>query len=148
MDEFQDVPKGYCANGGKSRYLLEADSTTGFTAWRMADGTTLVSPARQVSLRESDHVEFWACAGYQDTTPAGEIVAFDCHGNDLTELDVTRLKGLKYLDCCYNRLKRLDLTGLTELQVLEVGHNRISRLEVKYLKKLRVLNWEGERLKC
>jgi len=139
-------PAGFLSNGGTQRYLLEAESTTGFMAWRVADGTTLVSSAIQVSLKPSASVTFWSCASYTDITPAGRITAFDCHGNGLTRLDVTALKDLQYLDCCYNQLAELDLSGLTELQALEADHNRLTSLEVRHLRALRVLNCAHNRL--
>lgn len=43
-------PIGYLSNGGVQRYLLEAESTTGFVAFKVANGTTLVSDTMQVSI--------------------------------------------------------------------------------------------------
>ena len=138
---------GYISNGGTQRYLLEAESTTGFTAWKMADGTILVSEAMQVSLAASASVKFWPCAGYQDTTPAGRIISFDCHGNDATQLDVRGLTGLAYLDCSFNRLRELPLDGLAELEALDVDNNQLANLNVRGLQALRVLNCAHNRLR-
>lgn len=144
-----DIPRpgiGYASNGGAQRYLLEAESTTGFVAWKTADGTTLVSNAIQVSLAASPSLEFWSCVGYTDTTPAGRIIDFDCHGNALTHLDVRGLAGLEYLDCCFNELTELPLGGLVELQALDTSHNILTRLNVQDIKALRVLNCAVNRL--
>lgn len=141
-----DSPTGCLSNGGGQRYLLEAESTTGFVAWRLAAGTTLVSEAKQLSIRPSKSVAFWSCAGYTDTTPAGHITSFDCHGNGLTKLSVTALTGLQYLDCCYNKLTELDLSGLTDLQALDADHNRLTFLTVHHLRALRVLKCSHNRL--
>lgn len=137
---------GHLSNGGIERYLLEAESTTGFVAWKLADGTILVSEATQVSLKSSPSLSFWACAGYRDTTPAGRIISFDGHGNSLTHLDVRALSGLEYLDCSYNRLRELSLDGLTALEVLDSEHNRLTSLNVRNLKNLRLLNCASNRL--
>jgi len=81
---------GFASNGGTKRYLIEAESTTGFTAWRLDDGTILINPAETVDLPASPSVAFWPCVGYQDSTPGGEIVSLDCHANELTNIDVGR----------------------------------------------------------
>lgn len=138
---------GFISNGGSQRYLLEAESTTGFTAWQLDDGTILVSEAKQVSLTRSNAVAFWSCAGYQDTMPAGKIISFDCHGNALTKLDVTRLTGLRLLDCSFNKLTKLPLSGLVELEALDADNNRLTRLDVRELRVLRVLNCANNRFK-
>ena len=137
---------GRVFSDSEERYLMEASSTTGFVAWRMADGTILVSESVEVSLRASTSVEFWACAGYQDTTPAGEITAFDCHGCGLTRVDVMALTALESLDCGFNRLTELNLAGLRCLQVLDVEGNRLASLGVGDLSSLRILNCANNRL--
>jgi hypothetical protein len=137
---------GSLGNGGTKRYLLEAESSTGFMAWKTADGTTLVNAAKEVSVSPSPSLSFWSCAGYQDTTPAGEITYFDCHDNALTDLDVSGLKSLEYLDCSCNELCRLSLNGLSKLQALDVNHNTLIALEVRNLRALRVLNCASNQL--
>lgn len=140
------LPTGYLSNGSKQRYLLEADSTTGFVAWQMDNGTILVSAARQVSIKPCACIRFWSCAGCMDTTAGGSITSFDCHGNALTQLDVIALTQLEYLDCCHNRLQSLNLSGLTELQAVDADCNCLVRLEVRQLSALRVLNCATNRL--
>ena len=73
-------PIGYLSNGGVQRYLLEAESSIGFVAIELEGGTTLVSNAMQISIAASRSISFWPCAGYKDTTPAGQIISFDCTG--------------------------------------------------------------------
>jgi hypothetical protein len=138
---------GFLSNGGKRRYLLEAESSTGFVAWKTADGTILVSAAMQDSIKATPFLTFWSCAGYRDTTPAGRITALDCHGNALTSLDVRGLSKLEYLDCSFSELKDLPLDGLTELEGLDADHNRLTTLAVRHLKSLRVLYCAVNRLK-
>jgi hypothetical protein len=137
---------GRVSNNGTERYLLEANSSTGYVAWKTADGTILVSEAAQVSLRAGPSIEFWSCAGYQDTMQEGNITAFDCHGCGLTQVDVTGLVYLEKLDCSFNRLRKLNLTGLRELQVLDVEGNQLAALGVGDLSALRVFNCAANRL--
>jgi hypothetical protein len=147
LDSFPPVSAiGFASNGGAKRYLIEAESTTGFVAWRLDDGIILVNPAETVDLPASPSLAFWPCAGYKDTTPLGNIISLDCHANQLNRLDVRRLKGLRFLDCCYNRLTELDLTGLTDMEVLDVDNNQLTVLEVRHLSSLRILNCASNRL--
>ena len=142
-----NYPIGYLSNGGVQRYLLEAESTTGFVAFKIADGTTLVSNAMQISIAVSRSISFWPCAGYEDTTPDGQIISFDCHGNALTHLEVRALVGLEYLDCSFNQLTELPLDDLTELQGLDADNNQLTALDVRGLDALRVLNCANNRLR-
>ena len=67
-----DYPISYLSNGGVQRYLLEAESTTGFVAFKIADGTILINAAPEVSLPASPSISFWPCAGYRHTRhPSG-----------------------------------------------------------------------------
>src|SRR5581483_11832377 len=100
---------GFLSNGGVDRYLLEAESTTGFTAWKMADDTILISGVMETSIKATPGLSFWSCAGASDETPAGQITSFDCHGCSLTFLDVRGLAGLEFLDCSFNQLEVLAL---------------------------------------
>jgi Leucine-rich repeat (LRR) protein len=146
VSESRPPISGFLSNGGVKRYLLEAESTTGFVAWKTADGTVLINPATEVSLPASPNLTFWPCADFKDTTPAGRITFLDCHGNDLTRLDVRALNGLEYLDCSFNSLTQLVLDGLTELQGLDVDNNALTSLNVRCLQALRVLNCANNRL--
>ena len=140
------IPAGYISNGGGQRYLLEAESTTGFVAFKTGDGTTLISEALQVSLKCSPSLTFWSCASYTDPTPAGNIIDFDCHGNLLSRRDVRALTGLEYLDCSFNQLSELSLDGLAELQALDADNNQLTGLDVRSLCALRVLNCANNHL--
>jgi len=68
---------GYLSNGGTQRYLIEAESTTGFIAWKLADGTVLISTAKEISIKPSPFLSFWPCAGQTDSAQDGEITFFD-----------------------------------------------------------------------
>jgi len=140
------APAGFASNGGGKRYLIEVESTTGFVAWRLDDGTTLINQAENVDLPASRSLTFWPCVGCEDATPAGDIISLDCHANGLLDLDIRRLKALRYLDCCYNRLVALDVGELTELEVLDADNNQLTGLDVRSLRALRVLNCANNRL--
>jgi hypothetical protein len=137
---------GYLSNGGTQRHLIEAESTTGFTAWKLTDGTVLICAAQEISIQPSPFITFWSCASQTDPTPAGEITLLDCHDNGLTVVDVRGLTTLKLLDCCHNRLTELDVSPLAGLEVLTVDHNQLTTLDVRNLKFLRVLNCSSNRI--
>lgn len=139
-------PIGFLSNDGTQRYLLEIESSTGFVAYKLSDGNTLVSQTSQVSLVASASLAFWSCAGFQDTSPAGIITSLDCHGNAITHLEVRSLVGLKSLDCSYNQLSELSLEGLPELVMLDANANQLTSLDARGLQALRVLNCAGNRL--
>ncbi len=141
-----DTVIGQFSNGGTRRYLIEAESSTGFIAWKLADGTMLISNSTQVSLPAGPIINFWACAAYTDSTPAGRITSLDCHGNELTLLDICALKGLESLDCSFNSLAELSLGELPELQVLDASNNHLADLDVRGLGALRVLDCSSNRL--
>jgi Leucine-rich repeat (LRR) protein len=137
---------GLLSNDGTRRYLIEAESSTGFIAWKLADGTTLISNSMQVSLPAGPVVSFWACAAYTDSTPDGRITALDCHGCELTRLEICSLKGLESLDCSFNSLAELFLGELPELQVLDASNNHLTDLDVRGLGALRVLDCSSNQL--
>lgn len=137
---------GYLSNGGVCRYLLDVESTTGYMAWEIAGGPLLISNSQQVSLPLAPSVTFWSCSSYSDSTPTGRVRSFDCHGNQLTHLDVRTLTGLEFLDCSFNLLRRLEVAGLTLLQVLDADNNLLEQLQLRTLTSLRVLNCASNRL--
>lgn len=150
MDSPSTIPQPIAcclANRGQDRYLLEVQSTTGYVAWQTAEGARLVSQAEQVSIARSRLVRFWPCAGFKDTSYAGQIISVDCHGNSLIMLDVSALTDLQYLDCSYNRLDDLDLCNNRQLQAINAEHNRLEELAVKHLSGLRLLNCSQNRLR-
>jgi hypothetical protein len=59
---------GCLSNGGTSRYLLKAESTTGVVAWKLADGTILISQAMEISIKETSGLTFWSCASFTNTS--------------------------------------------------------------------------------
>ncbi len=140
------VAIGQLSNGGTRRYLIEAESSTGYIAWKLSDGTTLINQSPQVSLPADPLVTFWACASFTDSTPAGQIVKLDCHGNSLTKLNVHGLSGLNSLDCSFNNLAQFSVGHLSELQVLDASNNRLAEIDVQALRALRVLDCSMNRL--
>jgi hypothetical protein len=110
-----------------------------------ADQSGKSAPCRLGPSSVADYCGGWT-VGDTDTTPAGRIIDFDCHGNALTHLDVRGLAGLEYLDCCFNNLTEFPLDGLTELQALDANNNKLTSLNVCDLKALRVLNCAPNRI--
>ena len=53
-----------------------------------------------------------------------------CHGNQLTELDVTKCLSLEYLECEGNRLSGLDVSKCSSLETLGCYDNQLSKLDL------------------
>ncbi|MCL2329335.1 MAG: hypothetical protein FWC39_12590 [Bacteroidetes bacterium] len=69
------------------------------------------------------------------------LVELYCGDNNLTSLDVSMLKNLKFLSCYDNKnLTTLDVTGLEKLEYLHVSNAKLSALDVSTCKNLSLLN--------
>ena len=62
-----------------------------------------------------------------------------CDKNQLTELDLTPVAGLKTLDCWWNRLTEIDLTPIPGLQTLSCGSNLLTSLDLTPVPGLQTL---------
>lgn len=142
-----DYPAGFVSNDGAEPYQLEAESTTRFVAWKLAEGEIVVSSATLMEIRPTQFVQFWSCAGFMDTTPAGDILLFDCHGCGITRLEVRALTKLEFLDASFNRLTEVQVRGMPELQGLDVEGNQIETLDLRDLPRLAVFKCASNRLK-
>jgi protein phosphatase 1 regulatory subunit 7 len=72
---------------------------------------------------------------------------FGCYNNQLTSLDVSKLKKLKYLYAFNNRINNLNITGLTQLEHLHVQDNIfLTTLDVSKLVNLKELIFSRNRL--
>ena len=60
----------------------------------------------------------------------------DCHGNQLTELDVRNNTALWCLSCDENNLTSLDVSHHTQLEQLYCGRNQLTELDVRNNTKL------------
>ena len=60
-------------------------------------------------------------------------------GNSIEELDITRLKRLRFLHCQSNELSQLDLSSGFMLEELHLANNHLKSLEVDHLGDLTVL---------
>ena len=58
------------------------------------------------------------------------LQSLECHGNNLTSLDVSKFTELTGLVCYANSLKSLDVSKCTELVVLDCGKNALTGLDV------------------
>ena len=71
-----------------------------------------------------------------DTIGDVSIFYMDCNNNQLTSLDVSKLKELTSLNCYANKLTNLDLTGLTKLEALHCRSNKLTNLNISGLPNL------------
>ena len=55
---------------------------------------------------------------------------FDCQGNYITELDLSKNTKLIFLDCSYNELTKLNISNCALLDTLYCHHNQLSELDV------------------
>ena len=76
----------------------------------------------------------------------GKIKELDCHGNQLTELNVQGLTALEALYCGYNRLTALNVQGRTALKRLWCNHNQLTALNVQGCTALKTLYCWDNRL--
>ena len=70
----------------------------------------------------------------------------DCHGNQLTSLDVSKNTALVFLLCEVNQLKSLNVSGCTALQMLSCAGNKLTSLDVSECTALDALLCNGNQL--
>ena len=58
------------------------------------------------------------------------LIVFDCQGNDITELDLSKNTKLTYLDCSYNELTKLNISNCTSLDTMFCYRNQLTELDV------------------
>ena len=76
----------------------------------------------------------------------GKIKELECHGNQLTALNVQGLSALQTLSCGGNQLTALNVQGLTALKELYCGRNHLTSLNVQGLTALEGLGCWSNRL--
>lgn len=67
-------------------------------------------------------------------------------GNSIEELDITRLKRLRFLHCQSNELSQLDLSSGFMLEELHLANNHLKSLEVKHSPRLDMLICYGNEI--
>lgn len=77
---------------------------------------------------------------------SNDIVYFECASCGITELDISRAKGLQQLYCGRNAIERLDVSGNTRLVRIGANDNRLSSLDISRNKMLKGLFLQNNRL--
>ena len=67
-------------------------------------------------------------------------------GNSIEELDITRLKRLRFLHCQCNELSQLDLSSGFMLEELHLANNHLKNLDVKHSPRLDMLICYGNEI--
>ena len=67
-------------------------------------------------------------------------------GNSIEELDITRLKRLRFLHCQNNELSQLDLSQAFMLEELHLANNHLKSLDVKHSPRLDMLICHGNEI--
>ncbi|MFC2771326.1 MAG: leucine-rich repeat domain-containing protein [Porphyromonas endodontalis] len=67
-------------------------------------------------------------------------------GNSIEELDITRLKRLRFLHCQSNELSQLDLSSGFMLEELHLANNHLKNLDVKHSPRLDMLICYGNEI--
>lgn len=95
-------------------YLLENFDTDG-------DGVLSTKEAAAVTRIEASGRGIRSMAELNSVFP--QLTYLDCSGNELTQLDLSRLTQLVHLDCSDNRLTELDIQGLPGLATFDATGN-------------------------
>ena len=82
----------------------------------------------------------------QNVTITGDVTYFDCHGNQLTALDVSKNTRLTSLECQDNQLTTLDVSKNTALTALGCWKNQLATLDVSKNTALADLNCNNNQL--
>jgi len=95
--------------------------------------------------------QIWFIHEYSDITNrtiiiTGVITHLNCNDNDLTFLDLSKIKTLVSLNCKNNKLTMLDVSANTALNLLECDFNQLTSLNVSKNKSLALLSCVGNQL--
>ena len=77
---------------------------------------------------------------------SGPVLSFECSGENITSLDISKNSMLEMLDCSKNNLTSLDVSKNTKLKKLDCFSNSISSLSVSKNTILEMLNCSGNRI--
>ena len=77
---------------------------------------------------------------------SGPVLFFECSGENITSLDISKNSILEMLDCSKNNLTSLDVSKNTRLKKLDCFSNSISSLSVSKNTILEMLNCSGNRI--
>ena len=135
------------ANGAAQDYRCFVATTTEYFALKDSDGEIYACRAGIPQVIPASHARaLWPCARFSDPRPEGDVTALDCHGHDLTLLDVRRLAALKALDCSRNKLTELELMGLVSLENIYCDQNPFVALDLTPCRSLAFVGYTSRRL--
>jgi len=77
---------------------------------------------------------------------SGPVLSFECSGENITSLDISKNSMLEMLDCSKNNLTSLDVSKNTKLKKLDCFSNSISSLSVSKNTILEMLNCSDNRI--
>ena len=102
-------------------------------------------------IQGNDFHEFRFVKDYSNTTKrtiviSGPIIGLNCRDEQITHLDLSRIKTLVSLDCSQNMLNILDVSTNTLLYRLECDFNQLTSLDVSKNKSLIHLSCVGNEL--
>ena len=69
-----------------------------------------------------------------------------CSGNQLTSLDVSQNKALKYLYCSDNQLRSINVSGCTALHEIVCNGNRLTTLDISDCTALEILSCHSNQI--
>lgn len=79
-------------------------------------------------------------------TGGSNFTGFDCHGQDITSIDISKAAGLITLNCSDNQISKLALPSSALLEELDCSNNSISSLSMSNASSLRYLDCSGNSL--
>ena len=77
---------------------------------------------------------------------SGPVLFFECSGENITSLDVSKNSQLKVLDCSQNSLTSLDVSKNTNIGTLNCSNNNLSSLSISKNTVLSILKCSDNRL--
>ena len=77
---------------------------------------------------------------------SGPVLFFECSGENITSLDISKNSQLKVLDCSQNSLTSLDVSKNTNIGTLNCSNNNLSSLSISKNTVLSILNCSDNRI--
>lgn len=146
---------------GKKPYRLLIKTSTRFIAVKNINGeVNVLSTDGNVPLTipPSKDIAIWPCLpldvndSKSSVSPKGEILEFDCAGNEINELSISGEMALQSLNCSGNLLQHLNLVGTpglggcVDIRTLDCSNNQLTELDLSELATLRTVNCSFNKL--
>ncbi len=124
-------------------FIIYADKIDQPNVWIDLNGNGKKDSTETITIFEKylDLKCFFGCTkSVKSVTIYGKITHFLMPTQQLTHIDVSKNKWLKYLDLLVNEIEELDVSKNINLENLSCSANKISRLDVSNCPKLIYLN--------